>query len=219
MEDSLIDKTIGDLEVLKYRGIINWFSANEPLLDSRICDIIAKTKRQVPTCHPRLFTNGDFLTQEFLDTLFEKGLWQLKISAHDEKTYQRVSRLDFAGRNIKVGAFYRHQRSSFHNRAGLLKEFADDKRFLHYNCLRPSLNLVIRYDGQVKLCAEDLTGRTFDEHLNVRDHTLKEVWFSPEMEHYRELLAQGRRSDLRTCCDCNFHFSASEGWCQEIKQG
>ncbi len=217
IDEFLINKIICELKELQYNGIINWFSLNEPLLDRRICDIIKKTKDQVPNSRPRLFTNGDPLTQSLLDNLFDNGLWELSISLHDEKASERIAKLDFSKKNVKTVKYYDRTEIDLFNRAGLIPNLVHLKN-TNFQCNRPSLNMVIKYNGKLKLCAEDQLGMAFDDSLNVRFRTLESLWNSDEMESYRKKLIFGRRN-LKMCQDCNFliRTEGDEGYCERAE--
>lgn len=218
MSDELIAKIIRELGALRYDGKLNWFSANEPLLDPRIFDILKQTRRHVPRCDTRLFTNGDLLTQEILERLFKCGLSYLRITAHSQETWRKVKALKLDGFNALPVPFWLRSPDSLNNRAGTVKPLAKDTRFLDWTCPRPMRFMVIRADGQLKLCAEDLAGVTFNASLNCRERSLKDLWFSEEMEHYRVRLKEGRRAELKTCCDCNFCGRAFDAWCRPTSE-
>lgn len=67
-------------------------------------------------------------------------------------------------------------------------------------CERPSSMLTVLSNGSVALCCYDLDGEVSFGDLNTQ--TIKEIWESPEMEHYRFLNDAGRRSELTLCQNC-----------------
>ena len=203
MPSETIDAILTELGELQYTGWINFFSANEPLLDSRMPQLIMQAKALVPSARTRIFTNGDLLTQRLLDTLLRSGLTALKISLHDVAALDKIEKLSLPAQ-VQVGHYYRNPCAVWRNHAGLIPQTPYDGRYAHWTCPRPSWNLVLRYDGQLKLCADDMAGVAFPDALRFPSQSLRQLWESLEMEHYRALLAAGRRAELALCRDCNF---------------
>ena len=67
-------------------------------------------------------------------------------------------------------------------------------------CERPNDIMTILADGTVALCCYDLDGEVNFGNLNTQ--TIKEVWESEAMEHYRSLNDSGKRSELKMCQSC-----------------
>ncbi|HET9906534.1 MAG TPA: radical SAM protein, partial [Anaerolineales bacterium] len=57
-------------------------------------------------------------------------------------------------------------------------------------------------NGDVPLCANDWHNR----HIlgNVRQQSIREIYNSPQMDRYRELMEQGRFDEIDACRDCSF---------------
>ena len=57
-------------------------------------------------------------------------------------------------------------------------------------------------NGDVPLCANDWHNR----HLlgNVREQTIREIYNSPRMNEFRQLMEQGRFDEIDACRDCSF---------------
>ena len=64
-----IERIVGNLRDLDYRGRISWFWINEPLMDSRILDMISYTRWECPNAFISLVTNGDLLTDDLYKDL------------------------------------------------------------------------------------------------------------------------------------------------------
>lgn len=214
MPDWMIDKIITELVDMDWRGELLWFSINEPLMDKRIFEVIQQSSQALPHCRTRINTNGDLLTQDILEKLFDHGLWRLAVSLYDKETETKVKALDLKGKNVEFNHFFLTEKEEgvpkfyhFNSRAGAIPELTatDDHKYRGYDCWRPFRKMALRHDGQLKLCCNDMDGKTFDDGLNEKDKTLLELWYSPEMEHYRTVLKTKGRSTLKTCRDCNFH--------------
>ena len=57
-------------------------------------------------------------------------------------------------------------------------------------------------NGDVPLCANDWHNR----HLlgNVREQSIREIYNSPQMNQYRDLMEQGRFNEIEACRECSF---------------
>ena len=67
-------------------------------------------------------------------------------------------------------------------------------------CTRLLAQIMVLWDGRVALCCFDGEGDVIFGDLNTQ--TLKEVYSSPTYQHYREMMAKGRRVELSPCDNC-----------------
>ena len=71
----------------------------------------------------------------------------------------------------------------------------------HFNCCPEVFDkLSINWDGKVTACCGD-----YDNMMIVGDlqeNTLKEIWNSKKLDHYRKLLSQGRYDEIALCKTC-----------------
>lgn len=100
MPDSLIDKIITDLQAIP-RGLpfqISPFKVNEPLLDTRIHDILTEIGRRLPSATVALTTNASPLTDYHLERLAAtrnlQALW-ISLNEHLPEAYERTMQLPF----------------------------------------------------------------------------------------------------------------------------
>lgn len=84
MDYELIHKVLTELGSLKFNGRIAPYIYNEPLRDKRMVDIIKLIRYCTPRAVIMISTNGDYLTEELLDTLFAVGLNQLIINVYGQ---------------------------------------------------------------------------------------------------------------------------------------
>ena len=82
------------LDQLAGRGVerLSLFLMNEPLVDKRLPDWVARARARLPETTLGLFTNGSALTAATARRLAEAGLGELCVSVHgfDRETYERV---------------------------------------------------------------------------------------------------------------------------------
>jgi radical SAM protein with 4Fe4S-binding SPASM domain len=74
MDPRLYSRILSELAEIDYRGMIWYQRYNEPLADRVILDRIREARAVCPTAKPATFTNGDYLTREYLDELRDAGL-------------------------------------------------------------------------------------------------------------------------------------------------
>ncbi|MEX2681489.1 MAG: radical SAM/SPASM domain-containing protein [Candidatus Sigynarchaeota archaeon] len=72
---------------------------------------------------------------------------------------------------------------------------------LHFNCCPEVFDkLSINWDGKVTACCGD-----YDNMMivgDLRENTLKEIWNSEKLNHYRKLLSQRRYDEIKLCKTC-----------------
>jgi hypothetical protein len=91
MDEALYDRLLAQLSG---RGIQRFspFLMNEPLLDKRMPELIAKARTALPHTTLNLFTNGSALTVDRAQAMYEAGLDELCVSVHgfEQGAYERV---------------------------------------------------------------------------------------------------------------------------------
>lgn len=85
MDENLYKKIIDDLASVNYKGAITYSYYNEPLLDEIIVERIKYARKMLPEAFLFTHTNGDYLTEEYLDKLADAGLNKLKIQCYLNK--------------------------------------------------------------------------------------------------------------------------------------
>ena len=71
---------------------------------------------------------------------------------------------------------------------------------VHPECPEVFDKMSVNWDGSVSACCQDYDKLMIIGDLNT--HSLKEVWMSPQMQHYRVMLADMRHDDLPLCRTC-----------------
>lgn len=70
------------LAEIDYAGSISYSRYNEPLADRSILDRIAEARAAVPRATLHTNTNGDYLTRDYLDALYEAGLRSMNVQIY-----------------------------------------------------------------------------------------------------------------------------------------
>jgi radical SAM protein with 4Fe4S-binding SPASM domain len=93
MDEKLFDKIVDELATEKKTRTLVFALQNEPLLDSRIFDLIQKLKSKRKDIYCMLVTNGESLDKFSQEKIDESGLDQLYISlnAHSKETYKQIN--------------------------------------------------------------------------------------------------------------------------------
>lgn len=82
MDLKLYLRILDELGSVGYRGQIQFGRYNEPLSSKRFCSLLVLARSRVPGAYLYTHTNGDFITQEYLDELRHWGLNEVKIQTY-----------------------------------------------------------------------------------------------------------------------------------------
>jgi MoaA/NifB/PqqE/SkfB family radical SAM enzyme len=228
MTTEVFEKVLADLHSMHYCGRISPYLMNEPLLDSRIFDMIARIRELFPENVVSLNTNGDALmaSTSVSERLVGSGVDAVLISCYDQEAeFERLSKFvrDLASRFPKVllddyGSPVRiRERNgrmnlrvrwvpealpSFWNRGGNAPNPVPTHSMAAIGeCRFPRRKMYINYKGEAVLCCSDWR---FEVVLgNVRDATLAQIWRGREYKRIRELHRGGRAGDIPLCRACN----------------
>jgi len=202
MSDEVLLKVANNLQNLDYSGRISPFGINEPLLDSRIINIIQLFRSTCPKAFISINTNGDRLTDNLLQDLMDAGLDALGISIYDNPGFKKLARFGQSGRVTLLDM--RQPEQTIENRGGQVKINAArfcPEQFVTSSCQRPFNMLVIRATGLVALCCADMYS---DVVMGDVSHTrLEDIWHSEAFNTYRSKLMTEGRTNLQLCQNCS----------------
>lgn len=201
MDDALFAKVLAELTALRYSDRISLHFFNEPLLDKEIVAKVRRIAQAAPRASIEIFSNGDFLTPQFAEQLFDAGLSFMLVTAYNERAMRRLlaMRQQFSARTrrrivIRPGDFL------LNNRAGSLADLAIPAP-LKADCFQPSFHMNINYKGEVVICSSDYYAASLMG--NIADNSLLEIWRGPLFEKARQILRQRERHRLVSCQGCN----------------
>ena len=187
-----------------YRGIVVYSGFNEPLLNKKCYENIARTREYLPNAKIELITNGDVLNLKRLIKLFNSGLSTILISVYDgpedEEKFKKLV-LD-AGLNEKqyvIRNRYLPPEEDFgitiSNRSGLMDnaehKISSLETALKEPCFYPSYSFFIDYNGDVLMCSHDW-GKKYTRNLN--SSSIYEIWTSQNAENSRKNLYNAKRN-------------------------
>lgn len=221
-----IHKILGELGELKFHGRIAPYIYNEPLMDDRLVDIIKLIRHLVPRSVIMISTNGDYLNESLLDTLFAVGLNQLIINVYscearadvfhsilDDRLWIDQKSSVYSGGSSKVKRAQVHHKYGvrqdgtnfgggyqLQNRSGNVQWLAESAQRCYTGiCTRPFRIMQINWKGNSILCCNDYFGVT--SFGNVQNKTLVELWNEQKLHEVREDLQKGIRKGLCEHCD------------------
>lgn len=223
MTDGLVDKILNELKDHGYKNRLSFYNNNEPFLDKRIYDIIAKARSFLPSAYLELKTNGTAVNFEKICKIFNAGLDTLYINdyqpmelvrqgKHKKNIEDIAKELEHSrrfkghyhqdGYHSRVLISLRDEGEVLGNRAGTSPNGKDVVEPLSKPCLRPFEMMTIDPKGNVALCSEDLE---FAEIMgNVAEKSIFEIWNSEEYLKVRQALLHGDRGIKSTCAKCDY---------------
>jgi len=203
----LLKKIIDELVEHGFVGRISYSGFCEPLLTENLEEYIAYARKRSPELTIEMVTNGDLLTKARMETLFEAGLNNIRVSLYDgpEQVMVRNRYLD-ASESYGL---------TINNRGGTLKLEDGDLSVVPLNeplqqpCYFPFYKMLINYDGNVVVCSNDwlqcyVVG-------NIAQKTVYEVWKSDEFNQLRKKLIESNRH-IGPCekCDVNGTYNGEQ---------
>jgi hypothetical protein len=83
MADTLYSSIVQQLGALNWNGVFSFHRYNEPLADrAYLVRRVAEARRQLPTALLRLYSNGDYLTRDYCDELYDAGVRSLIVTVY-----------------------------------------------------------------------------------------------------------------------------------------
>lgn len=206
MDDELFRKIVEDLVEIDYKGRISLFSNDEPLLDDRICKFAEYVREKLPKAYISLFTNGILLNRDLFEKLV-KNLDYLRINNYNDdlKLNENISDLQdqqLDEYNCLVEVEVRKKTQVLLNRGGLSPN-NNSKAELNSPCILPFVQMVIRPDGNVSRCCQDVYGNT--TLGNVATTSVWDVWNGEAYKKYRMEMINMNRQTIPYCNVCDMH--------------
>lgn len=205
MKWEIFERVINELSQINFSGRIAFFMTNEPMLDKRLIDMIKYARNKSARFFLDITTNGKGLNSRLIDEFIFAGLDNININDYRndrEKYPDKISKYlidvvsDFKN-NPKITFNKRSSKEILSNYAGTI---LDRKRKLQSSfCNYPFRKLSISAEGNVILCCNDYTYKT--NFGNVMYESIKGIWFSNELNEYRNDLLNEKRNGICTKCD------------------
>lgn len=205
MEWEIFERVINELTEINFSGRIAFFMTNEPLLETRLLEMVRYGRNKSARFFLDITTNGKGLNSNLMDKLLIAGLDNININDYQNNREQFSDKIsknlidvvnDFRN-NPKITFNKRSTEETLSNYAGTIK---GKKRELKSTfCNFPFRKLSISAEGNVILCCNDYTYKT--NFGNVIKKSVKDIWFSKELNNYRNDLLNEKRNGICERCD------------------
>lgn len=205
MKWEIFEHVINELTKINFCGRIAFFMTNEPLLETRLLEIIRYARNKSARFFLDITTNGKVLNSILIDKLLLAGLDNININ--DYQNNREQFSLKISNNLIDVVKDFRHNpKISFNKRstdetlsnyAGTIK--GERRKLQSFFCNLPFRKLSISAEGNVILCCNDYTYKT--NFGNVMCKSLNNIWFSNELNEFRSDLLNEKRNGICNQCD------------------
>jgi|TARA_Y100000389_G_C17457190_1_gene518941 radical SAM protein with 4Fe4S-binding SPASM domain len=201
----LHEKICKELSEYNYKGIVVYSGFNEPLLNKKCYENIARTRKYLPEAQIELITNGDVLSLKNINKLFDSGLSTLLISVYDGpedmKKFQKMCKdANLNDKQYVIRNRYLPPEKDFgitiSNRGGLMEKAGHSikslKKSINEPCYYPSYNFFIDYNGDVLMCSHDWGKKNILGNLN--NESIMSIWLSENAKNSRLNLTNSDRN-------------------------
>jgi radical SAM protein with 4Fe4S-binding SPASM domain len=209
----LYEKTMAELAEVDYDGMILYSGFGEPFLYKSIEHLIVLSKQYCPKVRVECVTNGDTVTPDKLQSMFDAGLDTLLISLYDGPEQREVFQGMMAEADVSESQVVLRDRwlppeenygITLVNRSGMVTipdvGVGAITEPLKRRCFYPFYSVVVDYDGSVLLCTHDWGKKFIVGNLN--DQTIHELWDNERIRKVRESLANADRG-FAPCNGCD----------------
>lgn len=197
------------LKSIEFKGRISYHFYGEPLLCTKIEQYVEMSKEYLPESINVIYTNGDFLTIEKMDTLFKLGVDRFIVTNHVgpkspfKQVYEQAP--EHYKKKIVYNDFYDLVLS---NRGGILEKKIPKKAEEGIPCFVPTSLIVVTLKGNILPCFEDFY-QTKSMGNILKNHIL-DIWDSEKYKQFRTDLQNGKRCSAEICKKCN-NYSVQSG--------
>jgi radical SAM protein with 4Fe4S-binding SPASM domain len=182
MADAVFEQIVSDLGSIDWEGQFRFIGLNEPTMHRESLVARARQARaRIPKALLVVFSNGDYLTRDYLEELYDAGVRALQISVHlqrfmpfdDQKVLKRIEmlvkrlrvewRIDrhIPGREVYGTLLFRDMLIQIfqldyehvgHDRGGILEGIGRQDYVRTAACVVPVKMIVVSYNGKVLPC-------------------------------------------------------------------
>jgi MoaA/NifB/PqqE/SkfB family radical SAM enzyme len=228
MDENLYIKVMSELAEVNYDGIV-WYSRyNEPLADRIILKRIQQARQLLPNARLQTYTNGDYVTREYLNDLADAGLNEIRIMRYptaEDKSKPKTAQIRMSKMVEKLGLpivrkypnSIELNHSKLHvqicsfdidknvtNRAGtVIINSQKHKRFAP--CYSPFSHIHVDHNGSVLPCCHarsDIEGHRSLILGNIENETIFDIFFGEKALMLRRLLINNT-IHITPCNECD----------------
>ena len=209
----LIHKLAEELSEVGYDGLILFSGFVEPLLDKNIARHIAIIREKLPNSRIEMVTNGDPITPQNLNKIYDSGLDALLVSCYDgEHQIDEITSKISNSRMPKNSVIFRKRwvgadenfGISLSNRGGMMEKakfrIENLQNAWDKPCYYPANTFFLNYTGEVLMCAHDWGKKAIVGNLN--NEAFFDIWNGKKFSSLRHNLLNGNRN-FKPCNVCN----------------
>ncbi len=206
VDPALLEKLFSQLAQLDYDGLVIYSGFVEPMLDKKIFEKLALTRRLLPDSKIELISNGDPLNIGRVRKLFDCGLSTLLISVYDGpedevRLGQMCENAGLSPEQYVIRNRYLPPEQDFgitmSNRGGMMDntEYVRPSlsKSLEKTCFYPGYMFFMDYQGDVLVCSHDWGKKKIVG--NMTDSDFLDIWLSDNMLELRKELSQASRNN------------------------
>jgi len=190
-----------NLNINNYKGKISFSGFSENFINKKFVDIVAKLREYLPDSLFECNTNGDFVTENYVQRLYDAGLNLLYINLYDG--IDQIEKFDkimkpFDKEKYKYRAHYSQADYglNLNNRGGSITWLGMDEQSVEElegkPCHYPFYKMFVDWNGDVIFCSNDWQKEI--KVGNMTKQTLEEVWLGEKLNIERKRLIKGDRS-------------------------
>ena len=199
------NKIISELKNAAFDGEICLNLNNEPLLDTRIPEMITHVRKELPASHIYLITNGLLLNTEITNSLINSGLNKLTINNYNssDKLLKNIKEIytEFSEAVCNIEIFLRKETDTLNSEGGYLEQNKGPKQPFNRFCYYPFTELCFIYNGDASICCHDVM---YDGIIGkIHNKSILEIWNGKEINEYHNKLLNENRS-ITPCSKCDF---------------
>lgn len=212
MSVELFESILGQLEAMKYKNTLAFFSNNEPLLDNRLPDFLKEARGRLPNANINTNTNGTLLNIELFRRIMPSlraitiNDYNTRHELHDNIKEIRDYCLTPEGQKLlsgkKVAIRMRNPQLVLGSRGGSAPNRRAISRPLKTLCLCMFKQFIIRPDGCISLCCNDAHGKVTLGDLKTTP--ILDVWSGEEFAEVRRTMAKVGRAGIPLCSGCDY---------------
>jgi len=206
MSLDLVQKIADELREYQYQGGVIFSGFGEPVMHNDFTNLMAIFGKDI---HTEVVTNGDKLTKNYIQDLYNAGLDMLLVSMYDgphqiDYFHDLFKKADIEKNQYVLRDRWYGEESDYGliltNRTGTVTSGKQKKVDQNRPCYYTHYMMQIDWNGDALLCVQDWTkAKRFG---NVQEKTLFEIWTSKELHQFRTTLGSGSRC-MNPCENCN----------------
>ena len=234
MDENVYLKMLNDLKSINFSGMISWSRYNEPLSHREVfLTRLKQTKELLTNATLHTNTNGDYLTKDYLDDIYDAGLRSLNIQCYlkeDEEfnTENIKQKIENMAHKLELkyfvtcDTFHRYEvefeykvrmnlkmyardfRVDGNNRGGSLKII--ESKIRNAPCFLPCTDIYIDYNGKVMPCCNFRSD--IKEHQkfilgDVNANSILNIFNNKKAQNLRKILSRAK-IEFHPCNECDF---------------